>query len=142
MLAGMITDEEVRRSSLSLSLTPPPSVQTLTPSALQILSRLVLLYFAGETADNPELRQCLSYFFPVYCYSNPANQRRVANVRPSVPPLLSLLVPRERVLTRLSSARAGHDQVPRRAAQRVRRDQGQVEHGDAAADWCAARRLD
>ncbi|GAA5841466.1 hypothetical protein JCM9279_000662 [Rhodotorula babjevae] len=55
MLAGMITDEE-------------------------ILSRLVLLYFAGETADNPELRQCLSYFFPVYCYSNPANQRRVANV--------------------------------------------------------------
>ncbi|BGP37334.1 chromosome condensation complex Condensin, subunit G [Rhodotorula kratochvilovae] len=55
MLAGMVTDEE-------------------------ILSRLVLLYFAGETADNPELRQCLSYFFPVYCYSNPANQRRVANV--------------------------------------------------------------
>ncbi|GAA5928774.1 hypothetical protein JCM3775_004631 [Rhodotorula graminis] len=55
MLAGMVTDEE-------------------------ILSRLVLLYFAGETADNPELRQCLSYFFPVYCYSNPASQRRVANV--------------------------------------------------------------
>lgn len=59
-------------------------MQTLTLSALQILSRLVLLYFAGETADNPELRQCLSYFFPVYCYSNPANQRRVANVRPSL----------------------------------------------------------
>lgn len=47
----------------------------------QILSRLVLLYFASETADNPELRQCLSYFFPVYCYSNPQNQRRIASVR-------------------------------------------------------------
>ncbi|GAA5925051.1 condensin subunit YCG1 [Sporobolomyces koalae] len=55
ILSGMVTDEE-------------------------ILSRLVLLYFAGETADNQELRQCLSYFFPVYCYSNPQNQRRVANV--------------------------------------------------------------
>ena len=47
----------------------------------QILGRLVLLYFASETADNPELRQCLSYFFPVYCYSNPQNQRRIASVR-------------------------------------------------------------
>lgn len=40
----------------------------------------MLLYFASETVDNQELRQCLSYFFPVYCYSNPVNQRRVSNV--------------------------------------------------------------
>ncbi|KAI5479984.1 condensin complex subunit 3 [Pseudohyphozyma bogoriensis] len=46
----------------------------------ELLSRLVLLYFASETADNQELRQCLSYFFPRYCYENPLNQRRVANV--------------------------------------------------------------
>ncbi|SGY69030.1 BQ5605_C004g02943 [Microbotryum silenes-dioicae] len=45
-----------------------------------ILSRLVLLYFASETIDNQKLRQCLSYFFPVYAYSNPANQRRVSKV--------------------------------------------------------------
>ncbi|BGP19048.1 hypothetical protein JCM10213_009242 [Rhodosporidiobolus nylandii] len=55
LLSGMVTDEE-------------------------ILNRLVLLYFASDTVDNHELRQCLSYFFPVYCYSNAANQRRVANV--------------------------------------------------------------
>lgn len=61
--------------SNSLSHSP---LKLLAP---QILARLVLLYFAGETADNPELRQCLSYFFPVFCYSNPQNQRRVANVR-------------------------------------------------------------
>jgi hypothetical protein len=51
----------------------------------QILNRLVLLYFASDTVDNHELRQCLSYFFPVYCYSNAANQRRVSNVRPFPP---------------------------------------------------------
>ncbi|KAL8290386.1 hypothetical protein RQP46_002644 [Phenoliferia psychrophenolica] len=55
MLSGMITDEEV-------------------------LKHLVLAYFATETADNHELRQCLSYFLPVYCYSNPENQRRVGNI--------------------------------------------------------------
>ncbi|GAA6000576.1 hypothetical protein JCM10207_004558 [Rhodosporidiobolus poonsookiae] len=55
LLSGMITDEE-------------------------IINRLVLLYFASDTIDNQELRQCLSYFFPVYCYSNPQNQRRVSNV--------------------------------------------------------------
>lgn len=44
----------------------------------------MLLYFASETADIHELRQCLSYFIPVYCYSNPQNQRRVANVFPLV----------------------------------------------------------
>ncbi|GAA6043061.1 hypothetical protein JCM8097_005142 [Rhodosporidiobolus ruineniae] len=55
LLSGMVTDEE-------------------------ILNRLVLLYFASDTLDNHELRQCLSYFFPVYCYSNAANQRRVASV--------------------------------------------------------------
>ncbi|KAK4702820.1 condensin complex subunit 3, partial [Phenoliferia sp. Uapishka_3] len=54
MLSGMITDEEV-------------------------LKHLVLAYFAIETSDNHELRQCLSYFLPVYCYSNPQNQRRVGN---------------------------------------------------------------
>ncbi|GAA5984097.1 hypothetical protein JCM11641_000312 [Rhodosporidiobolus odoratus] len=55
LLSGMVTDEE-------------------------ILNRLILLYFASDTVDNHELRQCLSYFFPVYCYSNATNQRRVANV--------------------------------------------------------------
>lgn len=55
MLSGMITDCEV-------------------------LKRLALVYFAPETLDNLELRQCLSYFFPVYCFSNAANQRRMSEV--------------------------------------------------------------
>lgn len=56
MLSGMVTDNNV-------------------------LADLVLIYFAPETAENHELRQCLSYFFPVYCYSSPANQKRMQEVR-------------------------------------------------------------
>ncbi|KAK4049423.1 chromosome condensation complex Condensin, subunit G [Microbotryomycetes sp. JL201] len=54
----------------------------------EILSRLALLYFASETADNQELRQCLSFFFPVYCYSNSTNQRHMAN---AILPTLTVL---------------------------------------------------
>ena len=45
-----------------------------------VLERLVLVYFAPETVDNLELRQCLSYFLPVYCYCNSANQRKMQEV--------------------------------------------------------------
>ena len=55
MLAGMVVDDRVLQS-------------------------LVLVYVSPETATNQELRQCLSYFFPVYCYSSPANQRRMQKV--------------------------------------------------------------
>lgn len=46
----------------------------------QVLKALVLVYFSPETSGNQQLRQCLSYFFPVYCYSSPANQRRLQSV--------------------------------------------------------------
>ena len=59
MLAGMVSDESV-------------------------LQALVLVYMSPETARNQELRQCLSYFFPVYCYSVPANQQRMQQVRAKV----------------------------------------------------------
>lgn len=55
MLAGMVADE-------------------------QALSTLVLMYISPETAKNQELRQCLSYFFPVYSYSTRANQDRMRKV--------------------------------------------------------------
>ncbi|GJE85117.1 condensin complex subunit 3 [Phanerochaete sordida] len=52
MLSGMISDDRVLRS-------------------------LVMAYVSPGSVDNQELRQCLSYFFPVYCYSSAANQRRM-----------------------------------------------------------------
>ncbi|KAH9930810.1 nuclear condensing complex subunit [Amylocystis lapponica] len=39
------------------------------------LTSLVLTYVSPATAHNQELRQCLAYFLPTYCYSSPANQR-------------------------------------------------------------------
>ena len=38
------------------------------------------MYISPSTRDNQELRQCLSYFFPVYSYSSPENQNRVQKV--------------------------------------------------------------
>lgn len=44
---------------------------------MQALETIFLLYVTPETSDNLELRQCLSYFFPVFCYSNAENQRKM-----------------------------------------------------------------
>ncbi|KAI0696847.1 nuclear condensing complex subunit [Cytidiella melzeri] len=43
----------------------------------RVLISLMLKYVSPDTANNQELRQCLSYFFPVYCYSSGAHQRRM-----------------------------------------------------------------
>lgn len=55
------------------------------PILAQILETLVILYFAAETSSNQELRQCLTYFFPVYCYSSSSNQRRMLEVSSASP---------------------------------------------------------
>ena len=57
---------------------------------LQILKTLVILYFAPETFSNQELRQCLTYFFPVYCFSSSVNQRRMLEVGSQFPSLLRI----------------------------------------------------
>ncbi|KAG8974581.1 hypothetical protein FRB90_009747, partial [Tulasnella sp. 427] len=46
----------------------------------RLLRSLIILYLTPETEDNQALRQCLSYFFPVYCYSSPLNQRRMQHI--------------------------------------------------------------
>ncbi|PWN53081.1 ARM repeat-containing protein [Violaceomyces palustris] len=46
----------------------------------EALKSLVLVYMSPETCENQELRQCLSYFLPVYCCSSVANQRRLQRV--------------------------------------------------------------
>ncbi|KAF6764231.1 nuclear condensing complex subunit [Ephemerocybe angulata] len=45
-----------------------------------VLVTLALLYISPGTSDNQELRQCLSYFFPVYSYASAANQCRVQSM--------------------------------------------------------------
>jgi condensin complex subunit 3 len=63
MLSGIVTDDDALRS-------------------------LILVYMSPETSDNQQLRQCLSYFLPIYCYSSAANQRRLQRV---VVPALDVL---------------------------------------------------
>ncbi|KIM46792.1 hypothetical protein M413DRAFT_23143 [Hebeloma cylindrosporum] len=46
----------------------------------RVLTCLALMYISPTTVDNQELRQCLSYFFPVYSYSSPANQDRMQSI--------------------------------------------------------------
>ncbi|EST10071.1 Nuclear condensin complex subunit 3, C-terminal domain protein [Kalmanozyma brasiliensis GHG001] len=59
MLTGMVDDDEALKS-------------------------LVLIYMSPETMANQELRQCLSYFLPVYCGSSSRNQRHLQRVFLSV----------------------------------------------------------
>lgn len=71
LLSGMVTNTNVcpRKNILNR-----PMAKYLL---IQALETIFLLYVTPETSDNLELRQCLSYFFPVYCYSNTENQRKV-----------------------------------------------------------------
>ncbi|TRM63723.1 nuclear condensing complex subunit [Schizophyllum amplum] len=55
LLSGLVTDEKV-------------------------LTSLLMAYVSPATAGNYEVRQCLSYFFPVYCYSSAENQLRMQKV--------------------------------------------------------------
>ena len=52
----------------------------LTVHTRQVLKSLVVAYLSPDTAENQELRQCLAYFFPVYCYSSSENQKRMRQV--------------------------------------------------------------
>ena len=49
-------------------------------SSSQAVKNLIMAYLSPHTADNQELRQCLTFFFPVYSYSSSANQRCMREV--------------------------------------------------------------
>lgn len=73
LLSGMVTNTNV------CSPQKTSGHRTANPF-IQALETIFLLYVTPETSENLELRQCLSYFFPVYCYSNAENQRKVKEV--------------------------------------------------------------
>ena len=73
MISGMATDERVCHYRTLLRLNNSHVVS-------QVLQTLILAYMSPDTADNQEVRQCLSYFLPAYCYSSSQNQRRMQKV--------------------------------------------------------------
>nr|CAG8583277.1 9746_t:CDS:10 [Entrophospora candida] len=54
-----------------------------------ILQKLVYLYFGNKTIENIRLRQCLSYFFPVFCHSAYENLQLMQQI--FIPTILNLL---------------------------------------------------
>ncbi|KAK9768449.1 chromosome condensation complex Condensin, subunit G [Basidiobolus ranarum] len=50
----------------------------------EYLPYLVTGYFHPRTADNQRLRQCLSYFLPVFCHSSHKNQQAMTKITPQV----------------------------------------------------------
>ncbi|RDW88233.1 hypothetical protein BP6252_00265 [Coleophoma cylindrospora] len=55
-------------------------ISDTSPALDEFLKTLVVLYFDPGTAYNQGLRQTLSYFLPVYCYSRSENQDRMRKV--------------------------------------------------------------
>ena len=78
MLFGLVTDERV-----TFCFGPFRHDFDLTSFLIspQVLMSLIFAYVSPTSSDNQELRQCLAYFLPVYCYSSSANQMRLQSVR-------------------------------------------------------------
>ncbi|KAF8635378.1 hypothetical protein AX15_000383 [Amanita polypyramis BW_CC] len=47
---------------------------------IQVVKKMIITYLSPNTTDNQELRQCLTFFFPVYCYSSTANQIQMCEI--------------------------------------------------------------
>ncbi|ORY82105.1 nuclear condensing complex subunit [Protomyces lactucae-debilis] len=53
-------------------------------NARGLLKEMATLYYSPASFDNQSLKQCLAYFFPVYCYSSAQHQEAFATVVVSV----------------------------------------------------------
>ncbi|KAM6503308.1 Nuclear condensing complex subunit [Amanita muscaria] len=47
---------------------------------IKAIKNLIITYLSPDTVDNQELRQCLTFFFPRFCYSSAANQIRLREI--------------------------------------------------------------
>ncbi|KDN38868.1 ARM repeat-containing protein [Tilletiaria anomala UBC 951] len=79
LLSLLEDDDEAVQASAALGIAKL-MLAGIVDDADDVLKSMVLVYMSPETADNQELRQCLSYFLPAYCYSSPINQRRLQRV--------------------------------------------------------------
>jgi hypothetical protein len=78
---------------------------------------LALIYLSPDTAENQELRQSLSYFFPAYSYSSPAHQHLMQKVGgPCGAPFSSPYdIVQLGLLTRVRSTEQGVQRIRRRS---------------------------
>ncbi|EGO03950.1 hypothetical protein SERLA73DRAFT_165497 [Serpula lacrymans var. lacrymans S7.3] len=79
-LLHLLTEEESDKVQALLCIGISKLVLAGMISNEDVLKNLMLIYLSPDTADNQELRQCLSYFFPVYSFSSSINQRRMKEI--------------------------------------------------------------
>ncbi|CCJ30910.1 unnamed protein product [Pneumocystis jirovecii] len=72
--------EQILQNTLNIDMTAT-AVEAVSKLMLtsffddpKLLKILIILYFDPKTSSNLNLRQILTYFIPVYCYSSPKNQ--------------------------------------------------------------------
>lgn len=79
MLKVLLEDDSPRVAAtvaLGIGKLMLAGVMDVDPNLVQdALTAMVLVYMAPHSEDNIDLRQCLSYFLPAYCYSSRSNQR-------------------------------------------------------------------
>ncbi|TFK65897.1 ARM repeat-containing protein [Pluteus cervinus] len=95
---GTVLDRDTLESPEELALVCIGTTKLMIAGMVtdtSILESLVKLYLLPHTADNQELRQCLTFFFPVYSYSSPANQSRIQ--KSFIPMYLKLKEEREQL---------------------------------------------
>ncbi|KAF9461702.1 chromosome condensation complex protein [Collybia nuda] len=74
-LAKLIDSEESGKVKALLCMGISKLILSGMITDVEALKKLIKAYLSPHTVDNQELRQCLTFFFPVYCYSSPRNQR-------------------------------------------------------------------
>lgn len=78
-LLGLLEDDDERVQAVAAEGTAKLMLSGMVKDD-EALRSLVLVYMSPETVSNQEMRQCLSYFLPVYCFSSSTNQRRLQRV--------------------------------------------------------------
>jgi condensin complex subunit 3 len=78
--SGSRTPEVQAAATISVCKLMLGRVVQDSEASAELLKALIIAYFDPTTRDNQEVRQALSYFLPVYCYSLRENQDRMRSV--------------------------------------------------------------
>ncbi|KAK0545135.1 chromosome condensation complex Condensin, subunit G [Tilletia horrida] len=79
-LLSLLEDDELSIQAIAAEGMAKLMLAGMVDASEQAIRSLVLVYMSPETVENQQLRQCLSYFIPLYALSEHANQRMMAKI--------------------------------------------------------------
>ncbi|KAE8223944.1 hypothetical protein CF319_g3093 [Tilletia indica] len=79
-LLSLLEDDELSIQAIAAEGMAKLMLAGMVDSSEQAIRSLVLVYMSPETVENQQLRQCLSYFIPLYALSELSNQREMAKI--------------------------------------------------------------